>query len=150
MRHRQVLRSVHLSCQRYTWKILSEILWRCLTSRPTTDDRCVFKYLRHKESLQLQCHLSAWPPWALPLHVGLSFRRVTLHHSASHPLQHQHLKRRSVALRSTCKLRNAAAGIWTAMVGRNAGVAVGRKANPDIYAPPPPDFWKNDEERRKH
>jgi len=28
---------------------------------------------------------------------------VTLHHSASQPLHHQHPKRRSVALRSTCK-----------------------------------------------
>jgi hypothetical protein len=31
------------------------------------------------------------------------------------------------------------------MVVRNAGVAVGRKANPDIYAPP--GFLKNDEDR---
>jgi hypothetical protein len=33
------------------------------------------------------------------------------------------------------------------MVARNAGVAVGRKANPDICAPP--GFLKKDEERRK-
>ena len=122
---------VHLSCQSYTWKVLFEILWRCMTSRPTTDDRCVFKYLRRKASLQFQCHLSAWPPWALPLHVGSPFRRMTLHHSASHPLHHQHPKRRFVALRSTCKAGNAAVG----MVGRNAGVAFGRKTNPDTHHP---------------